>query len=22
MLHTQDPEYILDTITTYINKRK
>lgn len=22
MLHTQDVEYILDTITTYINKRK
>ena len=21
MLHTQDTEYILDTITTYINKR-
>ena len=22
MLHTQDTEYILDTITTYINKKK
>ena len=22
MLDTHDPEYILDTITTYINKRK